>query len=263
MLPVTCANPRIVLRRGGGLGRYRDRVEDTERAGVVDLLGVLALGELAAFERLTADSALAPTLADRAALAGMAVREYHHFELVRDRLGELGSSVDEAAAPFESAIDAFHDATAPSGWLEGLIKAYVGDGIAADFYRAVSRVVDERTGDLMTEVLSDVGAADFVVDRVRAAIDADPSVAGRLALWGRRLVGEALVQAQRVATDRPALADLLVGGTAARGLDLADWSRLLTELTANHAARMERPGPVGLTAGPEPWPEPAAAGPRP
>lgn len=218
----------------------------SERDGVVDLLGVLALGELAAFERLTADAALAPTLHDRSTLAGMAVREYHHFELIRDRLVDLDSSVDDAAAPFEAAIEAFHVATTPSGWLEGLIKAYVGFGIAADFYRAVSAVVDERTRVVILEALSDVGAADFVVDRVCAAIEADPSVAGRLALWARRLVGEALVQAQRVAADRPALADLIVGGTdGKRGFDLADWAQLAADLTAGHAERMER---LGLSA---------------
>ena len=47
---------------------------------------------------------------------------------------------------------------------------------------------------------------------VREAIAADPRVAGRLALWGRRLVGEVLSQAQRVAAERDALSNLLVGG---------------------------------------------------
>ena len=48
---------------------------------------------------------------------------------------------------------------------------------------------------------------------MRAAIAADPALAGRLALWARRLVGEALSQAQQVAVERDALALLLVGGT--------------------------------------------------
>ena len=50
-----------------------------------------------------------------------------------------------------------------------------------------------------------------MVDRVRAAIVADHRVAGRLALWGRRLMGEALSQAQRVAAERDSLAALLAG----------------------------------------------------
>ncbi len=56
------------------------------RAAVVDLIAVLAYGELTAFERLAADAAMAPTIDDKAALAGMATAEYRHFLVLRDRL---------------------------------------------------------------------------------------------------------------------------------------------------------------------------------
>ena len=46
-------------------------------------------------------------------------------------------------APFVAAIDEFHARTAPSDWLEGLVKAYVGDGIAVDFCRAVAELLDD------------------------------------------------------------------------------------------------------------------------
>ena len=65
--------------------------------------------------------------------------------------------------------------------------------------------------EVMHQVLADEGHADFVIEEVRAAIAADPRVAGRLALWGRRLVGEALSQARRVAANREALTHLLTG----------------------------------------------------
>ena len=45
----------------------------------MDLLGALAYGELTAFERLAGDSRLAPTLADKSALAEMSVAEFGHF----------------------------------------------------------------------------------------------------------------------------------------------------------------------------------------
>src|SRR4029453_2507537 len=118
---------------------------------------------------------------------------------------ELGADPDDAMAPFREPLDAFHEHTTPADWLEGLVKAYVGDGIAADFYREVAAYLDQDTRSLVLEVLEDTGHADFAVDRVRTAIKADPRVSGRLALWGRRLVGEALSQAQRVAADRDSL----------------------------------------------------------
>src|SRR5215218_9565248 len=66
--------------------------------------------------------------------------------------------------------------------------------------------------------------------------------AGRLALWGRRLVGEALTQAQRVAASRDALSSLLTGTVDRPGLDLAAISRMFTRLIENHARRMSTLG---------------------
>ena len=202
--------------------------------GVLDLLGLMAYAELVAFFRLSDDAALAPTLADKPALAEMAVAEFGHFQLLRGRIEALGADVDEAMAPFVPAVDAFHARTAPSDWLESLVKAYVGDGIAADFYRTVATVLDSDTEALVLEVLADTGHSAFVIDRVRAAIAADPRVAGRLALWARRLVGEAFGQAQRVAAEREPLARLLADGSH----PLGDLGRMFASLTDAHEDRM-------------------------
>ena len=214
----------------------------TYRAAVVDLLGALAYGELTAFSRLAADADLAPTQPYKAALAGLAVAEFHHYEALTASLGEMGVDPEEAMAPFSAPIDAFHDRTRPTGWLEGLVKAYVGDGIATDFYREISAYVDPATQALVRSVLQDVGQAEFAVRAVREAIAADPRIAGRLALWGRRLVGEALSQAQRVAVERDALASLLVGGHNRPGADLAELGRMFARLTDEHTRRMGRLG---------------------
>ncbi|MDX6232983.1 MAG: hypothetical protein QOH68_1983 [Nocardioidaceae bacterium] len=209
--------------------------DDDRRQAVVDLLAVLAYGELIAFERLADDAGLAPSVADKAALGEMAVAEFGHFVKLRDRLSALDVDPWEAMTPFIGPLDAFHDSTAAGDWLEGLVKAYVGDGFASDFYREVIEFVDdEETKALVLDVLADTGHAAFAVEHVRAAISADPSVAGRLALWARRLVGEALVQAQRIAVDRDELARLIVGGTG----DLAEVGALLARLTQRHTERM-------------------------
>lgn len=205
----------------------------------VDLLGVLAYGELTAFERLAADARLAPTVADKMALSRMAAAEYDHFRLLHDHLLAEGVDPEQAMRPFVAAIDGFHESTPASSWLEGLIKAYVGDGLATDFYREVAAfLADAATRSLVLEVLADTGQAEFAVAAVRRAIAADPAVAGRLALWARRLVGEALLQAQRVAVERDALTELLVGGSG----DLAGIGRLLRRLTDAHTARMQALG---------------------
>jgi hypothetical protein len=229
----------------GGANRQVAVGDEEFTSAVVDLIGVLAYGELTGFSRLGADSDLAPTLTAKGEMARLAVVRFHHFEQLHTRLEELGVDPEAAMEPFVTAIDAFHERTAPATWLEGLVKAYVGDGISSDFYREISAYVDPATRDLVALVLKDGGQAEFVVREVRAAIEADPRVAGRLALWGRRLVGEALSQAQRVAADRDALASLLVGGVDRPGADLAELVRMFGRLTEEHSRRMGR---LGLSA---------------
>ena len=207
---------------------------------VVDLLGVLAYGQLSAFTRVAADSGLAPLTARR--LVGRtAVDFYRHFEQLADRLDGLGVRVEDAMAPFVTVIDEYHERTHPTDWLEGLVKAYVGDGIARDFYREIANYVDDDTRAFTIEILQDHGQAAFIVAEVRKAIAADPRVAGRLALWGRRLVGEAIQRAQRVGGERDALTALLVGGGDG-GADLIELGHMFERLTAAHAERMKRMG---------------------
>lgn len=217
------------------------------RAAVVDLLGALAYGELAAFERLADDAKLAPSLEDKAELAKMASAEFHHFERLRDRLAQIDAEPTAAMEPFAKALDDFHHQTAPSDWLEGLVKAYVGDSIASDFYREVANHLDSDTRSLVLSVLDDTGHGNFAVEKVRAAIEADPRVGGRLALWARRLMGEALSQAQRVVAERDALSTMLVGGVdgVAAGFDLAAVGEMFTRITKAHTKRMAA---LGLAA---------------
>lgn len=214
-------------------------------SAVVDLLGALAYGELTAYLRLSQDAETAPTLPYTAALGRMAVAEFGHFEKLRERLVQMGADPEAAMAPFVAAVDAFHARTTPSDWWEGLVKAYVGDGIATDFYREVAASLDTSTRDLVHDVLADTGHADFAVTVIREAIEAEPRIGGRLALWGRRLVGEALSQAVQVVTERHQLATVLAGDAGADGADLAEVGRMFARLTDAHTRRMYR---LGLTA---------------
>ena len=215
------------------------------RAAVIDLLAVLAVSELTAFERMAADSVLAPTFADKASIGELATAEFRHFIALRNRLVELGADPEVAMEPFRQTLEDFHMKTKPTDWLEGLMKAFVGDGIGLDFYREISSYVDPKTRELVHEVCDDLSQAAYVVERIRTAIEEDPKVAGRLALWGRRLVGEALSQAQRVAAERDALAALIIGGVDRPGADLAEIGRMLARLTDNHSRRM---ADLGLAA---------------
>lgn len=216
--------------------------DDGYRAGAIDLLGILAYGALTAFERLAEDAQAAPTLADKVELTTAAARQIDHFKSVSTQLASMGVDVMTAMAPFHAPFDAFHNYTRPKDWYEGLVKAFVGDGIAADFYREIAAFVDADTRNLVNQVLADEGLQAYIVAQVRLGMENDPKLAGRLSLWGRRLVGEALSQAQRVAADRDALTSLLTGTVDRPGLDLAAISRMFSRLVANHTKRMAELG---------------------
>lgn len=209
----------------------------------VDLLGLLQATQLVAFERLASDCGFAPSVDEQVALATMAATQVRRMNTMRDRIAELGADPGAAAAPYLPVLHDFHVKTAPSDWFESLVKAYVGDGFGTDFYREVAELLDPRTRAVVIDACADGVAAEFAVMTVRAGIAADPRLAGRLALWARRLVGEALTQSQRVAAERDDLTALLLGQVGpARGPGLAGLGELYARLTDAHTARMARLG---------------------
>lgn len=212
-------------------------------AYVVDLFGVMAYGELSAFERLSSDARFSPTLRDKAALGRLAVTEFEHFEMVSAHLAGLGVDVEEAMSPFQASIDSFHERTRPADWYESLMKAYVIDAISGDFYTALAGSLDGPTREMIARVQSTDEQGGLLQSRLKGALADDPRLASRLALWGRRLVGEALTQAQRVGIERQFLGALLFSG---EGTDQErETAQLFAHLTRNHSRRMSA---LGLTA---------------
>jgi len=117
--------------------------------------------------------------------------------------------------------------------------------------------VDPRSRALLLEVLDDAAHEDLAVGELEAAGAQDAVLVSRLALWGRRLVGEALGVVQQAMTAHPGLGRLVtrrpVGDAVAAGEGAAPAApeedaapaKLFGELTAEHTRRMSR---LGLTA---------------
>jgi tetratricopeptide (TPR) repeat protein len=89
-------------------------------------------------------------------------------------------------------------------------------------------------------IYKESGDTSLAVSSFMTAIEQDPKVAGRLALWGRRLMGEMISQATLVAGSRPALQELFLrppaGETAMTATEL---TAMVNRLTVGHAKRMD------------------------
>ena len=156
---------------------------------------------------------------------------------LRDALERRGVDVVPAMTRYASALENYHRLTTPSTWLEALVKTYVGDALAADFYLEIAGSMPGEVGDVIRSVLSETGHSQFVVGEVRAAVTASDRQRHRLALWSRRLLGEAITQAQYVLADHDELVDLVMseGG-------LSQMTDFFDKLQNTHQARMRELG---------------------
>lgn len=209
-----------------------------DHPGVNELFALLAYGEVAAFYRLTDEARMAPNLRGRINLACMAAAEMNHFEVLSDALDRRGVDVVPAMTKYASALENYHRLTTPSTWLEALVKTYVGDALAADFYLEIADALPDEVAAVVRAVLSETGHSQFVVAEVRAAVSASDKQRHRLALWSRRLLGEAITQAQFVLADHDELVDLVM----ASGEGLTQLTEFFDRLQRTHASRMEELG---------------------
>ena len=210
---------------------------------VVDLLGSIAYGELSAFERLATDARHSPSLRDRALLGKMAVSEFGHYEAMCQRLEAMGMDPELAMAPYQRMVDAFHERTRPADWHESLMKVYVVEAITEEFYAAIAERLDEPTREAIAQVRTSEEQRAQLTSLLKNMLAQDPRLSSRLALWGRRMVGEALAQVQRIGAKHSFLMGLRPDATQEQAA--AEVSKILSALTRNHSKRMSQ---LGLTA---------------
>jgi hypothetical protein len=212
---------------------------------------------LTEIERLAALIPAAPALADRMAVADVISQRYgryrellEEFEGGRGRqsaMAQAAPAIDEARRRVEpgdwwEGLAAVALCAPLTDELFGALlggDAVVFDG-AATFDEAEA-LDDAELTDEATEVPADAaassglaladavsaegvveavlvdGAARWAAQRLHAAIDGDPVLAARIALWGRRLVGEAIVLCREFGGERyPELADRLAANHVLR-----------------------------------------------
>ncbi|MGV9857356.1 ferritin-like fold-containing protein [Gordonia sp. NPDC003425] len=207
---------------------------DENSPAIGKLYAVLLAGEYAAFYRLIEESEMAPDVDGRINIARMVASEIKHFERLADEVTRWGIDPTEAVVRYRQVFDEYHSVTKPKTWYEALVKAYVGDGLAADVYNELAGVLPAEPRAVVAEVMSATGGSEFARDAVRAAIAADPALRSPLTLWGRRLLGEAITHAQWVLAAEEEVTDLLFAGAAS----LQNMAGFFDTVADRHARRM-------------------------
>ena len=166
-----------------------------------------------------------------AAAAGLALSK--HQGIVAE-IRRRGDDPTEAMRPFAVAIEGFRATLVGSDWRETLLAALMTGGLLDDFFIRLAGGLPGDIGPRVSQLLGSDSGQEALLEILREEIGADPRLASRLAMWGRRLVGDTLLVA------RSALH--LSRNTA------TDEERIepnFTELIAAHTRRMDA---LGLTA---------------
>ena len=204
------------------------------------LLGRIAYLKLALFESASAVAGRATDLADREAITRVAAVVLEQHTELSALIEARGIASAAAMHPFTADIDRYRRRLAESG------LARVGAD-AAPLRRAARRLLrrSRRRGCPQPEAKRvvailerDIGH-DALVAVLQAGLAADKRLGSRLALWGRRLVGDTLAR-RAVGARRRARRSGQPASTEERRVE-----PIMNDLIAAHTRRMDR---LGLTA---------------
>ncbi|WP_141879634.1 ferritin-like fold-containing protein [Homoserinimonas aerilata] len=221
--------------RSDGSGRTVNKVSVAELTpDLPRYLGQAAYLQLSNFETITGAIASAPSTAAKVALSSVAKISQAKLDGLLAEITRGGDTPSELMEYFAAPIDRFRAETRGADWYETVVTAYITAGMLTDFFASLAEGLHDGPRERITTLLIQNDPAPLLVELLRSEIDAQPLIASRLALWGRRLVGDTLLVA------RSALA--APGG---RAPDEARLEPVFTELIAAHTRRMDA---LGLTA---------------
>jgi hypothetical protein len=192
-------------------------------------LGQLAYLELSSFEIMTAELKFAPTTLAKTQLSEAATKSFDKYRLLSKRITGLGMDATDVMDPFTERIDLFHSRTKGLDWYENVLKLYLAMGLLEDFYR---RLAVGLPGEMRTDVekaLNDRTIEKFAKTVLVDAMKQDAQLSSRLALWGRRIMGDVILELR----------------ASVPAADYSDLEPLIAELNGPHSLRMDA---IGLTA---------------
>jgi len=214
-------------------------------------LGQLAYLKLTQFEILTDELKFSPNTHYKAELSEAAAKSFEKYRAIASILAGLGVDTTDAMEPFTERIGNFHSRTTGMDWYETVIKVYLVYGLLDDFYRRLAVGLTPALREQVEDALADDTFEQFARRVLVESMAESEQLKSRLALWGRRLMGDVLLEL-RAAFDNRKLAGVSKGSKLTieqeREVNLAAYTKLeplVGDMIAVHSLRMDA---LGLSA---------------
>ena len=175
------------------------------------VLGVVVYSCTVSSIRHAKDADRAPSMAERGEMLRMSAERVAALDGLGALAASVGADAAAAAEPFMEALGDFDQRLRPLDWAERLLKTHLALGLLADFCRALAAGLSEPLRSGLGGALVEDRFTRFAADALVPGIDSDPQLAGRLGLWGRRVVGEEIGTLQRMLASFPPLLDGAAG----------------------------------------------------
>lgn len=201
---------------------------------VGEFLGRAAYVQLMLFENLSRAVSTAPTTAAKAAIGRAAEISIAKHRALADEIARSGGTVAEAMEPYTAAVDEFERTTRGGDWFETLLGCYLTAGFLEDFFARLAVGLPAGERERVEAIYSGADEEPLLAEQLTLAIADNSRLASRLAMWGRRLVGDTMLVARSA---------LGLDGSAGSADVRAE--PVFTELIAAHTRRMDA---LGLTA---------------
>ena len=229
---------RVVVPRLHSRGEGQASVNKVDLADLTppldEFLAQAAYLQLTTFETLSAAVASAPSTEAKETVSSVAALSLAKHQGLIAELARKSKDPSAAMEPYAKAIDAYRQRTVGANWYETMVTGYVTAGLLDDLTLRLAGGLPADAAAHVTALMASDNGHTAMVELLKDAIDADPKLGSKLAMWGRRLVGDTLLIA------RSALA-LPTDGRS----EEARIEPVFTELVAAHTRRMDA---LGLTA---------------
>ena len=157
-----------------------------------------------------------------------------------------GANVMDLQAEIRDRLDLLVERTEGEGWHEDLMRVHIVFGILEDSLRRVAKGLSPAKRLKVEAMLLDSRLEKFCEQELSAAIEKNPEMSGRLAMFGRMVVADALLEVRdSVDLEKMMPADPPTDATALAREQLRVLEPFTSELISEHTVRMDR---LGLTA---------------